>query len=87
MPLLTPFDLKEVSMFDKIHVKLRALEILHERTTPGEWTRGMTTHHTKSNGTNVAEFKHSDDAAFCEFAHNDMPEILAYIRHLQANQR
>lgn len=57
------------------------LQELHKHTTQGTWTRGETSHHIASNKGagkpyKVAEFRHADDAQFCEFVHNNMPAIL-----------
>lgn len=55
-----------------------------KRTTPGSWGKGETTHKTVSRNEfkeeyHVAEFRHADDAQFCDLAHAFMPPVLQYI--------
>lgn len=50
------------------------------RTTAGEWGKGNTTHETVARGGRekeyrIAEFRHADDAAFCDLAHALTPRI------------
>lgn len=64
------------------------LQALHARTTKGTWGRGETSHHIASNKGagkhyRVAEFRHADDAEFCEFVHANMPAILEALGALE----
>lgn len=46
-------------------------------STPGEWQKGATTHHTVTEtGYKIGEFHHARDAQFCDIAHRLMPEII-----------
>jgi hypothetical protein len=65
-------------------LKLAAdLRELHAHSTPGKWQKGATTHETVSKLSEggypyrIAEFRHADDAAFCDAVHEHLPTILA----------
>ena len=61
----------------KLAVLLKTLRESHCRSLPGTWKRGKTTHHTiNETGYHVAEFRHADDAAFCDLAHNNLIALL-----------
>lgn len=58
------------------------------RTTHGTWGKGDTTHETVARGGRkkeykIADFRHADDAQFCDLAHAFTPCLLAEIESLQ----
>ena len=58
------------------------------RTTHGTWGKGDTTHETVARGGRkkeykIADFRHADDAQFCDLAHAFTPRLLAEIESLQ----
>lgn len=64
-----------------IDTVVQDLRGLLSTATPGTWTKGRTTHHTVSERQGekpypIAEFHHANDAAFCDFAHNFIPQVL-----------
>lgn len=68
---------------------LHALKVLHADSTPGEWSKGRTTHDTVAvrpgqEPYRVAEFRHSADAQFCDAAHAYLPQVLQHIEQLEA---
>ena len=68
---------------------LQAFKVLHADSTPGEWSKGRTTHETVAvrpdqEPYRVAEFRHSADAQFCDAAHAYLPQVLQYIEQLEA---
>ena len=61
----------------------------HARTSPGTWGKGATTHETVSRSEGrepykVAEFRHANDAQFCDLAHVFVPRLLSEIEALQS---
>ena len=61
----------------------------HARTSPGAWGKGATTHETVSRSEGrepykVAEFRHANDAQFCDLAHVFVPRLLSEIEALQS---
>jgi hypothetical protein len=61
----------------------------HARTSPGAWGKGATTHETVSRTEGrelykVAEFRHANDAQFCDLAHVFVPRLLSEIEALQS---
>lgn len=59
---------------------INELEKLHNRASRGEWCEGATSHETRiKDGGKIAEFKFSDDAAFCDFAHNNVQAIISHV--------
>lgn len=61
----------------------------HARTSPGTWGKGATTHETVSRAEGrepykVAEFRHANDAQFCDLAHVFVPRLLSEIEALQS---
>lgn len=61
----------------------------HARTSPGAWGKGATTHETVSRAEGrepykVAEFRHANDAQFCDLAHVFVPRLLSEIEALQS---
>lgn len=65
-----------------------SLEQAYAKTTTGTWKQGQTSHDTVTeNGYFVANFRHANDANFCDHAKNFLPRLLAHIRYLQANQK
>ena len=57
-------------------------------STQGIWTKGSTTHDTVCNSDSltsypIATFKHSDDAQFCDIAHNHLPAVLKELERLK----
>ena len=60
----------------------------HRRATPGTWQEGRTSHETisvvdKGEPYRVAEFRHSDDALFCDLAHRFVPRLIKEIQDYQ----
>lgn len=71
-----------------INAIISDLEVAHKSTTPGKWQKGQSTHETCNEaGYRIAEFRHSDDANFCDQAHNNFPKVLEYIRKLEQAHR
>lgn len=65
-----------------------SLEQAYAKTTTGTWKQGQTSHDTVTeNGYFVANFRHANDANFCDHAKNFLPRLLAHIRYIQANQQ
>ena len=65
------------------------LEESHKRTTQGTWQKGDTTHMTVAvlpdgKHYSIADFRHADDAQFCDLAHAFVPILIAEIRRLRA---
>ena len=61
----------------------------YARTSPGTWGKGATTHETVSRAEGrepykVAEFRHANDAQFCDLAHVFVPRLLSEIEALQS---
>lgn len=74
-----------------IEAIIHDLRAAHAATTKGEWTKGQTTHHTVAKRQagqpyRVAEFRHADDAQFCDLAHAFVPRLLDEIERLQRTQ-
>lgn len=70
-----------------IEAIIHDLRAAHTATTQGQWTKGQTTHHTVAKRQTgqpyrVAEFRHADDALFCDLAHTFMPRLLDEIERL-----
>lgn len=68
---------------------IRDLRESHARTSPGAWGKGATTHETVSRAEGlepykVAEFRHANDAQFCDLAHVFVPRLLSEIEALQS---
>ena len=68
---------------------IRDLRESHARTSPGAWGKGATTHETVSRTEGrepykVAEFRHANDAQFCDLAHVFVPRLLSEIEALQS---
>lgn len=68
---------------------VRDLEESHKRTTQGTWQKGDTTHMTVTvlpdgKQYSIADFRHADDAQFCDLAHAFVPILIAEIRRLRA---
>ena len=68
---------------------IRDLRASHARTSPGAWGKGATTHETVSRAEGlapykVAEFRHANDAQFCDLAHVFVPRLLSEIEALQS---
>ena len=68
------------------------LKELHKNTTQGVWTKGLSSHHTVVHvkmdfSYNVAEFRHANDAAFCDAAHNYLPALLEELTRLQSVEK
>lgn len=68
---------------------IRDLRESHARTSPGAWGKGATTHETVSRSEGrepykVAEFRHANDAQFCDLAHVFVPLLLSEIEALQS---
>ena len=68
---------------------IEGLRESHATTTQGQWCKGKTTHQTVARCQagqlyHVAEFRHSDDADFCEQAHASVPKLLEYISEMEA---
>lgn len=62
------------------------LRKLHELTTQGQWRCGQSSHETVSHAagredSHVAEFRHANDATFCDAAHNALPALLETLTH------
>lgn len=60
---------------------IQDLRAQHSLATPGMWTRGSTSHQTVSERQghepyHVADFRHANDAAFCDLAHRHVPTLL-----------
>lgn len=67
-----------------IEAVLSDLRESHARTTFGHWGKGDTTHETVSRGGRhkeykIAEFRHADDATFCDLAHAFTPRLIEEI--------
>ena len=65
------------------------LEESHKRTIQGTWQKGDTTHMTVAvlpdgKQYSIADFRHADDAQFCDLAHAFVPILIAEIRRLRA---
>ena len=65
------------------------LQESHKHTTQGKWQKGDTTHMTVAvlpNGKqySIADFRHADDAQFCDLAHAFVPALIAEIIRLRA---
>ena len=72
-----------------IEAVLHDLHGLHAETTPGEWSKGITTHETVSRRDgqapyHIAEFRHANAAAFVDACHAHMPRLIAEIESLRA---
>jgi hypothetical protein len=68
---------------------IRDMRESHARTSPGTWGKGATTHETVSRTEGrepykVAEFRHANDAEFCDLAHVFVPRLLSEIEALQS---
>lgn len=64
-----------------------SLRNAYERTTHGRWLPGETSHHTATlGGYHIAEFRHANDATFCDLAHAFVPMLLDEIERLQSAQ-
>lgn len=64
------------------------LRASHAQATAGTWGKGATTHETVSRtegkqSYKVADFRHSNDAQFCDLAHAFTPRLLDEIESLQ----
>lgn len=65
------------------------LRTSHAATTQGNWGKGKTTHHTAAKRKagqpyHVAEFRHADDAQFCDLAHAHVPKLCDEVLRLNA---
>lgn len=61
----------------------------HKRTTHGTWGKGATSHETVSTGGRedsykIADFRHADDAQFCDTAHALVPRLIEEVERLYA---
>lgn len=70
---------------------LDTLQAAYEGSTQGTWGKGMTTHHTVSDGCGynrypIAEFHHAADADFCDVAHEVAPLVVARAEELIEEQ-
>lgn len=59
------------------------------RASPGAWGKGATTHETVSRAEGrepykIAEFRHANDAQFCDLAHVFVPRLLSEIEAMQS---
>ena len=64
-----------------IEAVMHDLRESHARTSKGEWSKGDTTHYTvakRGDGKEyrIAEFRHADDAQFCDLAHAFVPRLI-----------
>jgi len=71
----------KVDAVSEVADAINDLRGLHAQTTPGDWGKGQTTHHTVSRRKGqepyrIAEFHHANDAAFCDAAHALFPLLL-----------
>lgn len=67
---------------------IATLRELHADSTQGKWCKGISSHHTvsKRDGMEpykIAEFRHAADAAFCDYAHANIPTLLDRIASLE----
>lgn len=72
-----------------IAAAIAELRTSHAATTQGSWGKGKTSHHTASKRGagqpyHVAEFRHADDAQFCDLAHAKVPALCDEVERLQA---
>lgn len=72
-----------------IAAAIAELRASHAATTQGSWGKGKTSHHTASKRGagqpyHVAEFRHADDAQFCDLAHAKVPALCDEVERLQA---
>ncbi len=68
---------------------LEQWDLFYKDVVKGTWMKGQTTHHTMSREDgradyHIASFRHADDAAFVDFAHNHGPALIAELRRLQS---
>lgn len=65
------------------------LQTAYNASSAGRWGQGATTHHTVAQEPGkpdyrIAEFRHADDARFCDVAHELTPAIIRELRTRQA---
>jgi len=81
---LAAVQAEQVVVLDEIKTIISDLKELFKHTIKGEWKKGKSTHETVSvsNGREpyrIADFRHADDAAFCDAVHNNFENLMKFL--------
>ena len=77
------FDLMQAANILSLPEIIKELETAYIASTPGNWKKGITTHHTVNDyGYPIGEFRHSNDAQFVDVVHAFVPRIILELNKL-----